>query len=197
MPDIHYQIGFWQRRLGTEASVEHRRDVWVIDVEHALIYVARQRAVNIDVVVSVAVVVEPLHHAFCLDGRWLIARGQLSIEVDVGFDKPEMVVLEDALKVDAIGGDVSRELPSIKAYCHLCIAGIGFELTLHGKVFVDATQRAHEGDVAQACHLFRYLDGFLQVGSQEFDALAVEEQLPDVRIPSWMSPPVAERAVGL
>ena len=72
----------------------------------------------------------------------------MSIEVDVCFDKPQMVVLEDALKVDAIGGNVSRELPSIQAYCHLCVAGIGFELTLHGKVFVDATQRAHKGDVA-------------------------------------------------
>ena len=99
----------------------------------------------------------------------------MSIEVDVGLNKSQVVVLEDALKVDAIGGDVSGELPSIQAYCHLCIAGIGFELTFHGKVLVDATQRSHEGNVAQACHLFRNLDGFLKVGSQELDALAVEE----------------------
>ena len=127
-------------------AVDGELQVRVVDVHLALDAVRRVAAVDVDVLVVVAVVVEGAHQSVGLDGQRLALARQQAAEHDLGADVPEVVVVQEVAQVDVLGVHLAVELV-LPADDQVAadVAGIGVQLAvgddvLHARTLGEARQ---------------------------------------------------------
>ena len=96
-----HNVGLWRMKRRAGHTIDAELCILVVDVQLPVEHFVAVFAVNVNILICVAVVVEARNAAFCHNVGQSF-RGQLTIYIDISCKQPELIIVEYLLEIKSI-----------------------------------------------------------------------------------------------